>query len=268
MNPHYLLQAQGLEVSIAGKSICKELNLRVGAGEVWGILGQNGCGKTTLLHTLGGLRSADQGQIYLALKNIKHYSAKERARFLGLLFQENQAIFPQKVSEYCLAGRYPHFLSFLETAADRQAAAQALEIMELGACQEQNILTLSGGEWRRLALATLLAQNPKLYLLDEPLNHLDLKHQRRLLQHFKLKARQEKISVLMTLHDINIAEHYCEQLVLLYGNGKVEVGPKAALLTEAKVSALYGYPVHLYNDGPKRWWGAQELVLPLSEEVF
>ncbi|HSW71091.1 MAG TPA: ABC transporter ATP-binding protein, partial [Gammaproteobacteria bacterium] len=110
---------------------------------------------------------------------------------------------------------------------------------------------------RRLALATLLAQDPELYLLDEPLNHLDLGQKHLLLQYFHKQSRQKKISVLMVLHDINIAEQYCDRIVMLLGEGQTRVGLKKELLTEAQLSILYHHPLHLREDGEKRWWLAE-----------
>jgi iron complex transport system ATP-binding protein len=254
MNFNDLIRTEGLNIRIANQLVCENLNLTIKPGELWGILGQNGSGKTTLLHTLAGLKTPAQGEIYLADKNLSRYSTKKRAQLLGLLFQENQTTFPQTVFEACLAGRYAHFDSFLENKEDRRIAQAALETLELDQKKHQNILTLSGGEGRRLALATLLAQNPSLYLLDEPLNHLDLRHQKQVLHYFRRKAVSHKISVLMALHDINIAEQYCDKILLLLGEGKTRVGPKLDLLTEANLTELYGEPLRLFKSEEKRWW--------------
>jgi len=248
------LKARQLGVQIAAKRVCSRLDLEIAPGECWGILGQNGSGKTSLLHTLGGLLAPREGAVYLADCELKRYPAKKRARLLGLLLQENQAAFPQTVWEYCLTGRYPHVDSFLESEADRAATRQALAIMQMSEHRQQNVLTLSGGEGRRLALATLFAQDPCLYLLDEPLNHLDLRHQRLLLHYLRERLREKKIAVLMALHDINIAEQYCDRVILLSGAGEARVGTKEEILTEENMSALYGHPVRLLWEQDKRWW--------------
>lgn len=251
------LKTHKLGVEIAGKRICSQLDLEIAPGEIWGILGQNGSGKTTLLHTLSGLLAPQEGDIYLAEQPLSQYSTKKRARLLGLLFQENHAVFPQTVWESCLAGRYPHFVSFLESPRDREAARKALEIMQLEQHLRQNILTLSGGEWRRLALATLLAQDPSIYLLDEPLNHLDLRHQRLLLQYLKERAGEKKISVLMAVHDINIAEQYCDRILMVFGDGKTRAGLREELLTAENLLELYGHPLRMLKEGRQKWWVAE-----------
>ncbi len=257
MNTIFSLKTQALSVRIADQSICEKLDLEIQAGEFWGILGQNGSGKTTLLHSLAGLRPTQGGEIFWSGKKLSSYSAKKRAQAIGLLFQENEKAFPQSAWEYCLAGRYPHFSFFRESEEDWKATQEALTIMQLERQKQQNILTLSGGEWRRLALAALLAQSPSLYLLDEPLNHLDLRHQKRFLRHLQGKLREKKIAVLMTLHDINMAEQYCDRVLLLYGGGDARMGLKSDLLTDENLSRLYGHPLCLTQAGERKWWAAE-----------
>ena len=248
------LKAQGLSVQVAAKRICQGLDIEIAPGEIWGILGPNGSGKTTLLHTLGGLLPPQAGEITLAERALADYPAKQRARLLGILFQENHAIFSQTVWDYCLAGRFPHFTSFMENEADRQAALQALEVMQIAEKKQRNIRTLSGGEWRRLALATLLTQDPCVYLLDEPLNHLDLRHQWLLLRYLREQVRQKKIAVLMALHDINSAEQYCDRVLMVYGDGRTRLGTKEEVLTPDHLSELYGHPVRMLRSDQGKWW--------------
>lgn len=254
MTASILLKTENITVQIANKPICQALNLEIKAGEFWGVLGQNGSGKTTLLHSLAGLHPLKAGEIYLADKRLSSYPAKKRAQLLSVLFQQNPMIFPQTVWDYCLAGRYPHFTSFRASQEDWTSTQSALEIMQLDQQKSQNILTLSGGEWRRLALATILAQNTRLYLLDEPLNHLDLRHQKQLLQHLQGLTQQKKIAVLMTMHDINMAEQYCDRVLLLFGENEAQAGLKRALMTENNLSRLYGHPLRLMGTLEKPWW--------------
>lgn len=248
------LRTQKLLIQRAGKTICTDLNLEIKPGEIWGLLGQNGSGKTTLLHTLCGLLKPQGGDIYLGEKKLSSYPIKKRARHVGLLFQQNQAVFPQTVWEYCFAGRYPHFRGFLADKEDRALTQQALEIMQLGQKSEHPIQTLSGGEWRRLNLATLLAQDPYFYLLDEPLNHLDLGYQKHFLHYLREKTEAKKMAVLMALHDVNIAEQYCDRVLLLLDNGETRAGMKQELLTEKKLTELYRFPMRYLKEGDKRYW--------------
>jgi iron complex transport system ATP-binding protein len=258
MNCLINMRVQGLSLKIGKKTICEDLSFEVRPGEIIGILGQNGSGKTTLLNTLAGLNQPQAGKIYLGEMELGSYSPLERARLMGILFQENQPVFPQQVWDYCMGGRYPHRSSLLESQRDQEVTFASLSTMKLTPFHRQNILTLSGGEWRRLAIATLLAQDPSIYLLDEPLNHLDMRHQMKVMHYFQRKTQDEKISAVMVLHDLNMAQRYCDRVLMLYGN-KTVVGGKE-LLTEENLSGLYGYPVCMHGDGDNRWWMPERLA--------
>ncbi|MHB1946521.1 MAG: ABC transporter ATP-binding protein [Gammaproteobacteria bacterium] len=236
------LETLHMSIQLADKIICRDLNLQIRPGDVWGILGANGSGKTTLLHTLANLRSPVSGEILLLQKNVNSLNAKKMARELGILLQDTQLVFPQTVFEYCLAGRYPHLSMFAwENAADRELAMDALRMMEMENLVQQNVFTLSGGERRRLAIATLLTQGPKVYLLDEPTNHLDLRHQVNMMRHFQRLAGEGSVGIVMSLHDVNLAQQYCNKILMLGGDGCVLMGPVEEMLNVENLSWVYGH---------------------------
>ena len=131
----------------------------------------------------------------------------------------------------------------LLAAADTEIALQALAAMGLAGMEAREIHTLSGGERQRVALAALLAQEPRLYLLDEPLAHLDLNHQIATLELLSQRVRAEGSALAMVLHDPNLALRYCDQVVLLYGDSRHRVGSAADILDAATLSDLYGHPL-------------------------
>lgn len=237
-----MLKIQNLTLKQHNKILCDNLNFTIQAGEIWGILGPNGCGKTTLLHTLAGLLPAD-GSIFLKNTLLKNFTRKEIAKNIGLLLQNTEDRFPQTVLEYCQNGRYPH-LSYmgLPSKTDRDFIHHALKMMELEHLSNQNIQTLSGGERRRLSIATLLVQSPCIYLLDEPTNHLDLRHQIQTLQFFHHLARTQSISICIALHDINLAAEFCDHVLLLNADAPL-VGKTNLLLSEENLSRLYRQPL-------------------------
>ena len=164
-----LLTTKRLSVSIAGKWICRDLDMRIDEGQRWAVLGPNGSGKTTLLHTLAGLRMTQGGEIMLQDRSLNNWHPRDRARLIGTLLQHYDDPFPSTVLETALIGRHPYLERWQwEGHNDIQRARRALQMMDLQGFEARHIATLSGGERRRLAIATLLTQDPSLFLLDEP----------------------------------------------------------------------------------------------------
>jgi len=231
-------------VTVGGLTVCRELELSLQPGQCWGLLGPNGAGKTTLLHTLAGLRPPQAGEIRLAGTPLKALSRRRRAQLLGLLPQDSKDPLPATVLETALIGRHPHLHAWQwESAADLETVRAILAAVELAGLEQRPVDTLSGGERRRLAIATLLAQAPQVYLLDEPANHLDLRHQISLLELLRDRALAAGGALMMSLHDLNLAARFCDHLLLLFGDGDSLAAPAAEALTPANLQRLYRHPV-------------------------
>ncbi len=249
-----LLHAQNLSFGVSGRSLCSGLDLQVNAGECWGILGPNGSGKTTLLHTLAGLQPAQQGSIALNSSPLAEMERRDVARQLGLLLQESHDPFPATVLEEVLSGRHPHLGRWQnESETDLALTREALRRLELDELEQRRVQSLSGGERRRVALATLLTQAPTLMLLDEPLNHLDLRHQRLLLETVGELCRAGH-GMLMVLHDPNQAARCCDHILLLPGDGSWQTGTTAEMLSGEKLSRLYGCEIERIESGDGSWF--------------
>jgi iron complex transport system ATP-binding protein len=250
-----LLETKKLTLQITSKLICHNLDLQIRTGEIIGVLGTNGSGKTTLLKTLAGLLPIASGEIWLSQQKMSTLSQKNIAQQLGFLFQDTQDIFPQTVVEFCSGGRYPHLNYFAwENEQDKKIIEKALYVMGLENHATQNINTLSGGERRRLAIATLLTQTPEIYLLDEPTNHLDLYFQIKVLNHFKMLAKQNSVSILMSLHDINLAAYYCDRVLILCGDGTFLLGDPVHVISKENLERIYQCPFELIASGTKKAW--------------
>ncbi|HVW64558.1 MAG TPA: ABC transporter ATP-binding protein [Nitrosospira sp.] len=236
-----MLEARNLTLKYPGKLLCHDLHLAVNPGECWAILGRNGCGKTTLIHALGGLRQAngDGSSISLGGKLLASWPRRELARHLGTLLQEEPGEFWGDVREYVLLGRYPYADTlFGWQPADHDIALKAMERMELSDVAHRPLGTLSGGEHQRARIALLLAQSPQYYLLDEPLQHLDLRHQLGVMQLFKELGRQGN-ALMMVLHDIRWASRFCDHVLMIFDNGRVIAGNAEDVLNQENLEALY-----------------------------
>ena len=245
-----ILSARNLAVSVGGKTVCEGLEVSVRAGEFWGILGTNGVGKTTLLLTLAGLRKPQSGEVLLQGRPLRTLPRREVARKLGLMFQDLEPGLPSTVMETALEGRHPHLDRFKwETLEDERIARAELEEMDLHPLAERIVQTLSGGERRLLAAATLFTQDPLLMGLDEPNSHLDLHQQIKLLDRVQHRVRNQGKAALTILHDANLTLRYCDRVLLLFGDGEVEGGPTAELLTEERISRLYRHPITRVSTG-------------------
>lgn len=249
MTAETLLEVRDLTAEVAGRPVCRHLTFTVEAGQCWGLLGPNGSGKTTLLHTLAGLRAPASGSILARGTSLARLSRRERAQHIGIMLQNEDYVFPVKALERVLAGRHPHLAPFAwETRRDIEMAHAALAQADLTGFADRPVPTLSGGERRRLQIAALLCQAPRLALLDEPENDLDLRYQSRLLRQLVGHFTAPRRAVLMISHDVNLARRLCSHLILL-NDGAVETGPVTDLGSAERLSALYGCPI-VETDSP------------------
>ena len=200
-----VLGADALHVSVGRRDVCRGLDFTLQPADTLVILGRNGAGKSTLLHTLAGLRKPAGGEVLLSGQPYAAWPRGHEACLRGLLAQSQPDFFSATVLETALVGRHPYLGRWdWEGPEDEAIAMAALEQMGLAGFAERQVPTLSGGERQRLAIAALLVQQPRLYLLDEPLAHLDLHHQIQVLEHFAMLAAGGA-GVAMVLHDINLA---------------------------------------------------------------
>ncbi|MBR9872426.1 MAG: ABC transporter ATP-binding protein [Gammaproteobacteria bacterium] len=233
------LHTRDLIINVPGRTDGFPLNLSVEPGQTWGVLGPNGAGKTTLLHTLAGLLPARSGRVVLNDSPLIALKRRDIARQLGLVFQERQDSFPATVMETALIGRHPWLSPWESEQADDQIRAQqALAAMDVDHLSGRLLSTLSGGERQRVAIATLMTQNPDIWLLDEPTNHLDLHHQVKVMSLLRDQSVAGK-AVFMCLHDLNLAARWCSHVLLLYPNGDACWGSVDSMLKPSALEQLY-----------------------------
>jgi len=238
-----LFSCNDIRVSVSGRTLVDALELAIGGGELLAVLGQNGSGKSLTMHTLAGLRPAARGQVFLGERDVTTRKRQDVAKELALLPQHIDDIFPATVLDTAMIGRHPHIGRFQwESADDFEIGRQALASVDLEELAHRDVLTLSGGERRRLAIAQVLTQQPRVYLLDEPTNHLDPQHQLDALRLFRERA-DAGAAVIASLHDVNLAVRYADRCLLLYGDGRWDIGATRDVLDEQRLSELYATPM-------------------------
>ncbi|NNF67772.1 MAG: ABC transporter ATP-binding protein [Gammaproteobacteria bacterium] len=250
------LQCRKLDVTINNLLLIARLDMDIHAGDLVAIIGCNGAGKSTLIHTLAGLHDGD-GKIELLGRPVADFPPMELARKMALLQQKQEDAFPATVFETVLMGRHPHvgFWQW-ESGQDIAITNDCLAQMDLAELAQRSINELSGGERQRVAIASALAQKTKLFLLDEPLNNLDPKHQLRVLKHFRQLTRDGS-TVVMILHDLNLVWRFADKVLCLHGpgaGGRWQAGTPDDCLTSDKLSDLYQTPIQRLNNNEKTFF--------------
>lgn len=250
-----MLQTRQLDIRVGERLLCRSLDLQVQAGESWLILGENGCGKSTLLATLAGWRQPAGGEILLQGQALAGWPARQRARTIAWMTQQDDCPFPLTVMEKTLTGCHPRLGRWQwESAEDLALAQQQLQRLDLAGLAERDLATLSGGERRRASLATALLQQAELLLLDEPLSQLDLRHQQQALGVLREEQAQGR-TIMLVGHDPNHARQFASHVLLLHGDGRWQAGPTTGVLTADNLSALYHHPIRTLADtGGQPWF--------------
>ena len=237
------LSARQLTVRVGSRTLVDQFSVDFVPGEFVAILGRNGSGKTLSLQTLGGLRRPLNGEVTLDGAPLAQLGHRKIARRLGFLAQDLEEGFVTTTLESVRIGRHPHLsLWQWESEEDDRIAHAALRSVQMDGCAERLTDTLSGGEKRRVFIASLLAQDPEIFLLDEPTNHLDPHHQLAVLALFRQLARTGR-TVVATLHDPTLAARFADRALLLSGDGTWKMGPVEETITAATLSELYLTPM-------------------------
>lgn len=230
------------------------VSLAVETGQFVAVLGPNGSGKTTLVRIALGALSPSNGSAEIEGRPAHWWPRQELARLVGVVPQREDNLFPQRVRETVLLGRYPHLSMWGRERAEDHAAVQRA----LAACDVENLAgrwmwTLSGGEYQRVRIARALAQEPKLLVLDEPGVSLDLKHEMGLFELVRALVDTQGLGVLMITHDLNLAARFADSLLLLSEGRPVAAGAPTEVLTQEIVETVFSWPVamHTIDDRPQ-----------------
>ena len=231
-------EAKDITVGYGEHTVLKSVSLAIEQGGFLGILGPNGCGKTTFLRSLSKVLKPEDGVVYIDGKAISSYDAKTFAKTVGCVSQETETGFEFSVRDIVLMGRHPHIGRLAPlTAEDYAIADEAMRFTNTLQFKDRLVTELSGGERQRVLIAKTLAQQPKILLLDEPTNHLDVCHQIEILQ--LIRSLTPKITVIGVLHDLNLASYFCDRIVLMEKGQILSVGTPAEVLTPERVYDVF-----------------------------
>lgn len=220
--------------------VLKEISFEIPPGEFLGVLGPNGSGKTTLIRLLAGALKPTRGGVDLFQRPLGQFSVKERARLMAVVPQELEVLFPFTTREVVLMGRWPYLKPFSwEGPQDDAAAEAAMRQTDCWRFASRPINEISGGEKERVLIARALAQEPKILLLDEPLTHLDLKHQVEIFQLLLRLNRENGLTLVMVLHDLNFAAAACRRILLLKNGNLVKWGDPREVMDQATIRDLF-----------------------------
>ncbi len=261
MTATHSLAAEGLTLAYGERTVIEELDLAVPAGRITAIVGANASGKSTLLRSMSRLLAPRAGRVLLDGKEVHRMPAKELARTLGLLPQSPIAPEGITVADLVGRGRHPHQGVFSRwNREDDAAVAAALEATQTTALAERAVDELSGGQRQRVWIAMALAQQTDLLLLDEPTTFLDVSHQIEVLDLLTDLNRLRGTTIVMVLHDLNLAARYADHLVALEAGRIHAAGDPTDVLTEDCVQAVFGLESRVVSDPVS----GKPLMLPIG----
>jgi iron complex transport system ATP-binding protein len=250
MSHHPVLQVDNLTLTAGEQLLVRNLQWQVDAGQLWCVIGKNGAGKSTLLQAIAGLTAPERGQIFAYGQDVATLSAKHQAQWRGLLQQTQIDVFATTVEDTVLTGRYPYQTGWgWENSDDIALVQRVLVQVGLAGYANKNILHLSGGERQRVAMATLLVQQPALYLLDEPTSHQDVAAQLMMMQIIREIATDH--AVVAVCHDLNLVARYASH-VLMVADGKYMAGTVQDVLTPTNLETVFDCRFDMLEaaDGP------------------
>lgn len=254
-----MLCAEALNVNYGDRRVIKDVSFEVPGGTILGVIGPNGAGKTTLIRALSGVLPPVSGRVLAAGQDLAALKPAERARRVAVVPQARSLPPAFTGWELVLMGRTPH-LNWLGHVSrqDEERVRKALESASAASLASRRIGELSGGEQQRLLLARALAQEAPIMLLDEPTTHLDLQYQINLLDQVRRLAREENMTVVIALHDLNLVARYADQVALLVSGELIACGAPESVLRPEVLTPVYRLPLQVLHNTAS----GQPVILP------
>lgn len=240
-----IIEVNGLKFSYGQKNILNDMSFEIEKGAFVSIIGPNGSGKTTLLKNMSSVLLPSGGSIILEGRDTRKYKKRELAKLMAFVPQSMSIDFEFPVMDIVLMGRSPYIKPFQsETEKDYEIAVDAMKMTNTEGLMNKKITEISGGELQRVIIACALAQTPKVMLLDEPVSNLDIQHQIDVLCILKKLNRENNMTVVTVLHDLNLASEYSDVVMLIKDGSLVQSGPPRDVITKENIK--FAYNAHVY----------------------
>lgn len=244
-----MIEVKNLTYTIGEKQILKDINFQIEKGKIYGILGNNGSGKSTLLKALSRINPVKNGTIFIDKKDINLYSAKLLAQTIALVPQQTNLMFDFSALQIALMGRIPYQKPlYADSEEDLEIVKQSMLRTNTWHLRDMNAKNLSGGEFQRLIIARTLSQQTPLLMLDEPISSLDIRHQFDIMNLLKQINKETNATILIIIHDLNLAMRYCDEVILLNQGELVAKGESKQVLTQDNISKHFGIKVNIDQD--------------------
>jgi iron complex transport system ATP-binding protein len=242
------IKLDGIAVKYGKYKALDDISFEVGPGEVVSIIGPNGSGKSTIIKSIAQILQPVSGKIYVDGRDLSTIDITEVAKLIGYVPQNFHYLFYSNVMETVLLGRKPH-IKWKVTQNDLDIVQKALENMGITSMAGKFMDELSGGEKQKVYIARTLAQQPQLYLLDEPTSNLDLKHQIEVLEITKRLTKEQDASMIVALHDLNLALKYSDKVAIMQKGRLYAFGKPEDVLTVENINSVYGVEAVVVESG-------------------
>lgn len=260
-NPRFSIEVKELNWQIGNARILKDIGLQLDKNSFVGIIGPNGSGKTTLLRNISSWYKPDAGTVLIHGRDVLSYTSRALAHEMAFVTQNARIEFEFTAMDIVLMGRSPYISRFgSETQEDIEKSRKIMELTKTWELKDRSVTTLSAGEMQRVMIARALVQDTPILLMDEPISNLDINHQIQIMDLIKGYQREKGVTVVMVLHDLNIAAQYCEKLILLNRGEIFCSGEPETVLTRDNIRAVYGIDVHIMENP----LSGHPMVVPIS----
>ncbi len=244
-----MIQVKNLTYTIGKKQILNNISFQIEKGKIYGILGTNGSGKSTLLKALSRINPVKNSTIFLDGKDINQYSSKQLAQTIALVPQQTNLMFDFSALQLALMGRIPYQKPlYSDSEEDLAIVKESMLLTNTWHLRDMNAQNLSGGEFQRLIIARALSQQTPVLMLDEPVSALDIRHQFEIMNLLKKINKDTNTTILIILHDLNLALKYCDEVILLNKGDLVAFGQSKQVLTQENISKHFGIKVDIVDN--------------------